>query len=61
MNLSERSVCDGLDDASIMETMAWLKEQCILLQFELQSASDILNDKREGAEMPPPMSGGSEE
>jgi hypothetical protein len=60
MNIKQRQQCDGLDDASIMETMAWLKEQCTLLHFELQSASDILTDKRERAEMPSPMSGGSE-
>jgi hypothetical protein len=60
MNADERRACDGLDDASIIETMEWLKEQCILLHFQLEAASDILSNKRGGAEMPPSMAGGSE-
>lgn len=52
MNLDERRSCEGLDDSSIMESMAWLKEQCILLHFELQRASNILTDTR-GAERLP--------
>jgi hypothetical protein len=58
MNADERRACDGLDDASITETMEWLKEQCILLQFQLESAANILHDKR-GAERLP--TGGSEQ
>jgi len=58
MNADERRACDGLDDASITETMEWLKEQCLLLHFQLQSASDILIAKR-GAERLP--EGGSEQ
>jgi hypothetical protein len=52
MNLREREVCDGLDDLSIIESMAWLKEQCVLLHLELERASAILTDKG-GAERLP--------
>lgn len=55
MNLAERQACDGLDDASIMETMAWLKEQCILLQFELERCSNILTNTNEGGNLPPSL------
>jgi hypothetical protein len=48
VNLAERQACDGLDDASIMETMAWLKEQCLLLQFELERCSNVLTNTNEG-------------
>jgi hypothetical protein len=61
MNADERRACDGLDDASIMETMAWLKEQCLVLHFELQRASGIMvgNDKgRDETSLP---YGGSEQ
>jgi hypothetical protein len=58
MNLRERQACDGLDDSSIMESMAWLKEQCVLLHMELERASAILTDKG-GAERLP--KGGSEQ
>ena len=61
MNAEQRRACDGLDDASIMETMAWLKDQCLLLQFELQRSSELLinNDKgRDSASLP---YGGSEQ
>jgi hypothetical protein len=60
MNADERRACDGLDDASIMETMEWLKEQCILLHFQIESAGKMIADKRVGAEMPLPSVGGSE-
>lgn len=39
MNLDERRSCEGLDDSGIMESMAWLKEQCTLLHLELDRAS----------------------
>lgn len=55
MNLTERQACDGLDDASIMETMAWLKEQCVLLQFELERCSNILTNTNEGGNLPPSL------
>jgi len=48
VNLTERQACDGLDDSSIMETMAWLKEQCIILQFELERCGDMLTNTNEG-------------
>jgi hypothetical protein len=60
MNREERQACDGLDDASIMETMAWLKEQCDLLQFELESASEIVGADKGGGKTPLPF-GGSEQ
>lgn len=60
MNAEERRACDGLDDSSIMETMAWLKEQCILLQFELQRSSELLTQNKGGGKTPPPF-GRSEE
>ena len=60
MNAEERRACDGLDDASIMETMAWLKEQCVMLHFELQRSSKILMNDKGGGEMSPPI-GGSEQ
>ena len=60
MNREERRACDGLDDASIMETMAWLKEQCVMLQFELQRSSEMLMGDKGGDEMSPPI-GGSEQ
>jgi hypothetical protein len=53
MNADERRACDGLDDASIMETMAWLREQCLLLQFELQRSSELLMNDKEGGILPP--------
>lgn len=60
MNLAERQACDGLDDASIMETMAWLKDQCLLLQFELERCSNMLTNTNEGG-ITPPSNGGSEQ
>ena len=60
MNADERRACDGLDDASIMETMAWLKDQCLLLQFELQRSSDLLMGNKGGDVSSPPI-GGSEQ
>jgi hypothetical protein len=60
MNADERRACDGLDDASIMETMAWLKEQCLLLQFELQRSSELMMRNKEGGILPPSL-GRSEE
>jgi hypothetical protein len=56
MNADQRRACDGLDDASITETMAWLRDQCLLLQFQLETAADILTEKR-GAERPPESEG----
>jgi hypothetical protein len=38
-----------------METMAWLKEQCILLQFELERCSNILTNTNEGGNLPPSL------
>jgi hypothetical protein len=61
MTIDQRKQCEGLDDASIMETMEWLKDQCILLHFELQRASSMVigNDKgRDSASLP---CGGSEQ
>lgn len=59
MNLDERRACEGLDDTSIMESMAWLKEQADLLHFEIERASQwakpiakLLTDTR-GAERLP--------
>jgi hypothetical protein len=60
MNLDERQACEGLDDASIMETMAWLKEQCVLLHFELQRSSEMLMVNKGGDTSSPPI-GGREE
>jgi hypothetical protein len=62
MNLSERAACDGLDDASIMETMEWVRDQCAILHSMLESASGITpaTDEKGGAEMPLPT-GGSEQ
>jgi hypothetical protein len=62
MNLEERAACDGLDDASIMETMEWLHEQCVILHSMLESTSGITpaTEDRGGAEMPLPT-GGSEQ
>jgi len=47
MNADQRRACDGLDDASITETMEWLRDQCILLQFQLEAAAAPLTDQRE--------------
>jgi len=55
MNAEQRRACDGLDDLSIMETMAWLKEQCILLQFELQRSSELLTENMGGDVLSPPI------
>jgi hypothetical protein len=43
MNLRERAACDGLDDSSIAETMAWLKDACERLEWEIYSASNELH------------------
>ncbi len=59
MNAEERRACDGLDDASILETMAWLKEQCILLQFHIEKCDRLLGEAKGGGNSPLP-SGGSE-
>lgn len=55
MTADQRRACDGLDDASIMETMAWLKEQCLLLHFELERSSEMLMVNKGGDEMSPPI------
>jgi hypothetical protein len=47
MKADQRRACDGLDDASISETMEWLRDQCILLQFQLEASAEMLTDKRE--------------
>lgn len=60
MNAEQRRACDGLDDASIMETMAWLKDQCLLLQFELQRSSDLLMGNNEGDISSPSLRGSEE-
>lgn len=60
MSPIERRTCEGLDDSSIIETMAWLKEQCILLQFELQRSSELLMGNKGGDTSSPPI-GGSEQ
>lgn len=60
MNLQERASCDGLDDASIMETMAWLKEQCLVLQFELESSGKLITNDMVRDNSAPPI-GGSEQ
>ena len=43
MNLRERAACDGLDDSSIAETMAWLKDACERLEWEIYSATNELH------------------
>jgi hypothetical protein len=48
MNAEERRACDGLDDASITETMEWLRDQCLLLRLQFEEAADILTDEGEG-------------
>ena len=58
MTPEERLACDGLDDASIIETLEWLKEQCILLQFEIERSTEILTDKRGAERLPTGGSGG---
>ncbi len=58
MNLRERAACDGLldDDASIMQSMEWMREHCERLAWEIESAS------RELAEMAAKVrAGGSEQ
>jgi hypothetical protein len=59
MTIDQRKQCDGLDDSSIMETMEWLKDQCILLNFTMERAAEIVTNPR-GAEKPP-KAGGSEQ
>jgi hypothetical protein len=59
MTADQRRICDGLDDASITETMEWLRDQCLLLQFQLEQSADILTDIR-GAERLPKSGGGEE-
>lgn len=58
MNLHERAACDGLldEDASIMQSMEWLREHCERLAWELESTGHALSEateklrKREGAQ-----------
>lgn len=59
MNAEERRACDGLDDASILETMAWIKEQCILLQFHIEECNGLLGDEKGRGDLSLPL-GGSE-
>jgi hypothetical protein len=46
MNLHERAACDGLldDDASITQSMEWLREHCERLAWELESTGRELKD-----------------
>ena len=46
MNLRERAACDGLldDDASITQSMEWLREHCERLAWELESTGRELKD-----------------
>jgi len=46
MNLRERAACDGLldEDASIMQSMEWLREHCERLAWELESTGRELKD-----------------
>lgn len=53
MNLSERAICDGLDDASIIETVAWIKEQSDRLQLELERVTTVSHCKGGGQSAPP--------
>lgn len=62
MTANERRACDGLlpdEDSSITETMAWLREQCERLEWEIYSATNALTETAQrmaelrGAEKPP--------
>ena len=46
MNLRERAACDGLldEDASITQSMEWLREHCERLAWELESTGRELKD-----------------
>jgi hypothetical protein len=48
MNLHERAACDGLlDDASITQSMEWLREHCERLAWELESTERTLTESIE--------------
>lgn len=49
MNLRERAACDGLldDDASIQQSMEWLREHCERLAWELESTGRALTESIE--------------
>jgi hypothetical protein len=49
MNLRERAACDGLldDDASISDSIEWLREHCERLAWELESTSRTLSESIE--------------
>ena len=49
MNLHERAACDGLldDDASITQSMEWLREHCERLAWELESTGRTLTESIE--------------
>lgn len=46
MNLRERAACDGLldDDASITQSMEWLREHCERLAWELEATGNELKE-----------------
>lgn len=46
MNLRERAACDGLldDEASIVDSMEWLREHCERLAWELEATSRTLSE-----------------
>lgn len=46
MNLDERAACDGLDNASICETVAWIKDQCERLEWEIYASTNALTEQR---------------
>lgn len=49
MNLHERAACDGLldEDASIAQSMEWLREHCERLAWELESTGRTLTESIE--------------
>ena len=49
MNLRERAACDGLldDDASITQSMEWLREHCERLAWELEATGRTLTESIE--------------
>lgn len=49
MNLHERAACDGLldEDASITQSMEWLREHCERLAWELESTGRTLAESIE--------------
>ena len=49
MNLRERAACDGLldEDASITQSMEWLREHCERLAWELESTGRALTESIE--------------